>query len=131
VSPQRAAELQVVLEGVALPAKKQQLLDYARTQDAAAVSDLEALPDREYSSLDEVGEALAPVQPSRAQSLLQHAHEESGDPPGGGSYTDPHPEPGSLRPSIPPTNPPQKTLEKQAETQKRQQKRQQERGVGE
>lgn len=61
MSPQRAAELQVVLEGVALPAKKQELLDYARTQDAAAVSDLQALPDREYSSLDEVGEALAPV----------------------------------------------------------------------
>ena len=120
----------MVLEGVALPAKKDELLDYARTQDAAAVSDLQALPDREYSSLDEVGEALAPVQPSRARSLLKHPHEESGDPPGGGSYTDPHPEPGSLRPSIPPANPPQKTLEKQSETQQQQQKHQQQRGVG-
>lgn len=125
MTPQRAAELQVVLEGVPLPAKKGELIEYAREQDAATVSDLQALPDREYSSLDEVGEALAPVQPSRAQSLLKRPHEESGEPPGGGSYTDPHPEPGSLRPSIPPANPPEKTLEKQAETQKQQQKRQQ------
>jgi hypothetical protein len=129
VSQQRAAELQVVLEGVALPANKQRLLDYARQHDESAAADLQALPDREYSSLDDVGEALAPVQPSRTQPLLEHPHEESGDPPGGGSYTDPHPEPGSLRPSIPPANPPQKTLEQQAERQKQQQERQQQRGV--
>ena len=86
----------MILEGVTLPAKKQELLHYARTQDATAASDLQALPDREYSSLDEVGEALLPVQPSRTRPLVKRAHQESGDPPGGDSYTDPHP-PGSVR----------------------------------
>lgn len=128
VSPQRAAELQVVLEGVPLPAKKQQLLDYARQQDESVLGDLQRLPDREYSSLDEVGEALAPVQPERRPPHTQKPREESGEPPGGDSYIDPDAEPGAVRPSGPAWNPPEKALEEQSKTQKQQQERQRQLG---
>jgi hypothetical protein len=64
---QRAAELQVVLEGVPLPARKRQLVEYARRENEHAARDLAAIPDREYASLDEVGEALVRVQPQRGR----------------------------------------------------------------
>jgi hypothetical protein len=128
VSPQRAAELQVVLEGVALPAKKRALIDYARAQDESAVADLRALPDREYSSLDEVGEALAPVQPAWPKPSAHEPRDESGQPPGGDAYLDPHPEPGAVRPSAPASNPPEKALEQQTKTQKQQQEKQKQLG---
>jgi hypothetical protein len=121
-----AAEVQVVLEGVALPAQKRQLIDYARTQDETAARQLEQLPDREYRSLDEVGEAIAPVQPSWAQPDVQRPREESGKPPGGDAYLDPHPEPGAVRPSAPASNLPQQVLQQQTKTQKEQQQRQEE-----
>ena len=47
VDLQRSAVVQVVLEGVALPATKTELLDYARTHDRDAARTLESLPDRE------------------------------------------------------------------------------------
>jgi hypothetical protein len=128
VSAQRAAELQVVLEGVPLPAKKQQLLDYARQEDESVVADLQRLPDREYSSLDEIGEALAPVQPDWLPAEPQQPRDESGRPPGGDSYTDPNPEPGSVRPSAPASNPPEKAIEQQTKTQKQQQEKQKQLG---
>jgi hypothetical protein len=82
VNAREAAELQVVLEGVPLPAQKEELLEYARSQDERSAQRLTALPDREYRSLDEVGEALAPVQPSRPEPDAARPHEESGAPPG-------------------------------------------------
>jgi hypothetical protein len=126
VDTQRAAELQVLLEGVPLPAHKRELLEYARSQDGDAARYLESLPDREYRSLDEVGEALAPVQPSRSQPDAAMPHEESDLPPGGDAYVDPHTEPGAVRHDAPSSNPPQKALEKQTQSQKEQQQRQQE-----
>ena len=77
------AELQVLLEGVPLPASRQELLDRARREGAgpAELALLEGLPDREYSSLDEVG----------------HPKLESGEPPGGSAYTDASEEPGWVR----------------------------------
>ena len=82
-----AAELQVLLEGVPLPASRQELIEYAREQgDGDAASLLHRLQDREYRSLDEVGEELAPVQPDR-RSERPEPREESGDPPGGDAYT--------------------------------------------
>lgn len=126
MSSAHATELQVVLEGVPLPATKSELVEYARTQDADAARRLESLPDREYRSLDEVGEALAPVQPSRPEPEVAVPHEESDAPPGGDAYVDPNPEPGAVRPSAPPWNPPQKTLEQHCKTQKEQQQRQEE-----
>jgi len=128
VSAQRAAEIAVVLEGVPLPAKKQELLAYARQQDESVAGDLQRLPEREYSSLNEVREALAPVQPEWRKSDPRKPRDESGQPPGGDSYTDPSPEPGSVRPSAPASNPPKKALEQQTKTQKRQQEKQKQLG---
>jgi uncharacterized protein DUF2795 len=61
------AELEVVLEGVPLPAGRAELVRYALAQGAPAeaVEALGSLPDREFGSLDEVGEELEPVQPRR------------------------------------------------------------------
>jgi hypothetical protein len=126
VDTRLAAELQVLLEGVALPAHKRELVEYASSQDRAAARHLESLPDREYRSLDEVGEALAPVQPPRSQPVAAVPREESDAPPGGEDYVEPHPEPGAVRDDAPPDNPPQKTLEQQSATQKEQLERQQE-----
>ena len=120
-----AAEVQVLLEGVPLPATKRELVEYARSQDGEAARHLESLPDREYRSLDEVGEALAPVQPSRSLPATL-PHEGSGEPPGGDAYVEPHPEPGAVRHDAPAPNPPQKALEKQTQAQKEQLERQQE-----
>ncbi len=121
----RAAELQVVLEGVPLPATKQALVEYASRHDEAAARDLEALPDREYRTLDEVREALAPVQPEHRHEDAALPREESDAPPGGADYVDPNPKPGAVRDDAPPWNPPQKALEKQSKTQRKQKERQQ------
>jgi hypothetical protein len=59
--------------------------------------ELERLPEREYRSLDEVGEELAPVQPPRRDEVPHVPHEESGDPPGGEDYANPAPEPGGVK----------------------------------
>lgn len=122
----RAAELQVVLEGVPLPASKQELVEYAEGQDDRAAQSLRSLPDREYRSLDEVGEALAPVQPPRHNPNVQVPREESDAPPGGDAYLDPNPEPGAVRQDAPPWNPPSKALEEQTKTQQEQKQRQDE-----
>jgi hypothetical protein len=55
-----------VLEGTPLPASRSELIEYAQEQESGEfiVDALLRLPDREYGALDEVGEALAPVQPS-------------------------------------------------------------------
>ena len=82
------AELQVLLEGVSLPATRQELLDYASRQANGGVAALlERLPDREYGSLDEVGEELLPVQPEWSQPEAREPRAESGAPPGGDAYT--------------------------------------------
>jgi hypothetical protein len=126
VDTQRAAELQALLEGVPLPAHKRELLTYARSQDDRVAEELAALPDREYRSLDEVGETLAPVQPPRSQPDAALPREESDLPPGGENYVRPHPEPGAVQHDAPPDNPPQKVLEQQTKAQKEQLERQQE-----
>jgi hypothetical protein len=126
VSTQTAALIQVILEGVPLPASKAELVDYARREDPDAAALLQALPEREYRSLDEVGEALAPVQPLRAQPGTAVPREESDKPPGGDAYIEPHPEPGAVRHDAPPANPPQTAIEKQSKAQNEQLERQQE-----
>ena len=126
MSTQTAALIQVVLEGVPLPASKAELVDYARREDPDAARLLETIPDREYRSLDEVGEALAPVQPPRSQPEAAVPREESDKPPGGDAYIDPHPEPGAVRHDAPPENPPQKALEQQTKAQREQLERQRE-----
>jgi hypothetical protein len=127
VDTQRVAELQVLLEGVPLPATRRELVDYALGQDRGQRfrGDLDALPDREYRTLDEVGEELVPVQPAPGGAPMPLPRDESGQPPGGDAYTDPAPEPGGIRPDWPENNPPQKMLEQQSHIQKTQQQRQQ------
>jgi Protein of unknown function (DUF2795) len=126
VDTRLVAELQVLLEGVPLPAHKRELVEYARTQGGEAARHLASLPDREYRSLDEVGEALAPVQPPRGEREDAVPREESDAPPGGENYVKPHPEPGAVRHDAPPDNPPQRALEKQTQAQKEQLERQKE-----
>jgi hypothetical protein len=86
----RAAQLQVLLEGLALPAEKAELLEYAVRQRAEPqlIADLRKVPDRKYESLDAVGEELVRVQPVRIDGATPESREESGDPPGGDSYTE-------------------------------------------
>jgi Protein of unknown function (DUF2795) len=64
------AELKTLLVGVALPAEKARLLEYAVQQRAepSLLDALRSLPDREYESLDDVAEALLHVQPPNASS---------------------------------------------------------------
>jgi hypothetical protein len=88
VSIREVAELQVLLEGVPLPAEKQALIEYAHEQDDHGVAGLlERLEDREYGSLDEVGEELVQVQPERSSPDPHQPREESDLPPGGDAYT--------------------------------------------
>ena len=84
-----AAELQVVLEGVPLPAEKQELLDYAQTQgaDQRLLAALRSVPDKQYGFLDAVGEEVARVQPSRERPQPQTPSEDSDAVPGGEDYT--------------------------------------------
>jgi hypothetical protein len=121
----QVATLQALLEGVDLPASKRDLIRYARLQDHEAAALLERLPEREYSRIDDVAEALAPVQP-RSTSGTPPPHAESDLPPGGDDYVKAHPTPGRVRNDAPPDNPPQKTIQQQTKTQKAQKERQEE-----
>ena len=60
---QRAAEIQVVLEGIRLPASRDELVAYAAQYDTSAGEALQRIPTRTYRSIDEVGEALVGTQP--------------------------------------------------------------------
>lgn len=84
-----AAYLQALLEGVPLPATRDELIAYAEEQDGAAVSELWRLPDREFRSLDEVGEALEPVQARHEEAVPEQPPPWSGEPPGREAYTAP------------------------------------------
>jgi hypothetical protein len=100
------------------------LLDYARRHDERAARLLEALPERDYSTIDDVGEELARVQPAASERPADLPRPESGKPPGGDDYVRPFPEPGAVRPNAPVTNPPSKAIEEQAKVQKQQKERQ-------
>jgi hypothetical protein len=116
IDTQRTAELQVLLEGVDLPATRQELIDYAARQSDGAdfFADLQSLPDQDFRSLDDVGEALLPVQPARGEQPLAIPREESDLPPGGDDYTKPSPEPGAVRPDWPEDQPPDKVVQQQS-----------------
>lgn len=80
------AYLEALLEGVPLPATKGDLVTYAkRNGDRRAGQLLKSLPDGRYDWLDQVGEALAPVQPKWARER-RVPKAESGLPPGGPAY---------------------------------------------
>src|SRR6266436_6452692 len=94
---QRAAEIQVLLEGITLPATREQLVRYAAVQDAEAAVELERIADREYQRIDEVGEELVPTQPDLPEKQAS-PYPESGGLPGGEDYLNPAPTPGAIRP---------------------------------
>jgi hypothetical protein len=100
VNTAAAARLQAALEGVDLPATVRELARYAAAQGAEPEA-LEALrrlpPGTRVRSLDEVGEALSPVQPVRPPHGPGWPDPESGAPPGGEAYLDPDAEPGAIR----------------------------------
>jgi hypothetical protein len=125
VDAQRASEIQAMLEGVPLPAKRADLIRYAQEHDPALVRDLEGLPDQEFDDLDAVG-GLLTLRPSAAKASDKLPRPESGKPPGGDAYLTPFNESGAVRHDAPRTRPPQDVLEQQTETQKRQQAKQQE-----
>ena len=116
---QRSAEIQVVLEGISLPASRDQLVRYAARFDEAAARTLETIPNRQYKRIDEVGDELAGTKPVRAASD-NLPKPESGKPPGGDDYVRPFPEPGKVRHDAPRDHPPQKPIEEASKTQKRQ-----------
>jgi Protein of unknown function (DUF2795) len=100
MDPAAAAELKSLLVGVALPAEKPELLEYAVQQHAepSLLESLQTLSDqRKYESLDDVVEELTQVQPHRDGSGPDEPRAESGLPPGGDSYTDPEPDSGAVR----------------------------------
>jgi hypothetical protein len=123
---QSAAEIQVVLEGIALPATRDELVRYAAQYDAAAAAQLERLPNRAYERLDEVGEELAPTtmihSPSRPLPKP-----ESGKPPGGPDYVRAHPDDtGEVEADAPRDHPPSQVLEQVSKLQKEQKAKQDE-----
>jgi hypothetical protein len=87
---QRAAEIQVVLEGIGLPATREELVRYAAREDREAASALRQIEDRTYRRIDEVGNELVATQPvSRTTTSLLRP--ESGEPPGGVDCVRPFP----------------------------------------
>ena len=121
---QRAAEIQSLLEGIALPATRDELVRYAAREDAAAAAVLERISDREYERIDEVGEELAPTAPVRASSDPL-PRPESGKPPGGKDYVTPTPsDTGEMKSDAPRDHPPSKVLEQASELQKKQKAKQ-------
>jgi hypothetical protein len=120
----QVARLQALLQGVDLPASKDDLIRYARRYDReGAAEQLERLPEREYERLDEVGEALAPVQPAPTRDATL-PRPESGLPPGGDEYVTAHPRPGRVRDDSPDDNPPQNAIEQQTKAENKQKERQ-------
>jgi hypothetical protein len=95
------ARIEALLEGHPLPAARNDLIRYAEKEDSSAAELLRRIPDRQYRSLDEVGEALAPAQPPREQQDAGIPRPESGLPPGGDDYVNPSPMPGQVRPDGP------------------------------
>lgn len=95
----KVAELQVLLEGVPLPVERKGLVEYAQHEGAAPwqLGALRSLPEKRWSTIDEVAEQLARVQPPFEHEEPHQPSEESGDPPGGSDYTNPRPESGAVR----------------------------------
>src|SRR5690348_2009531 len=99
MDPAGVAELQVLLEGAPLPNERSSLLRYALSQSASGeqLAMLRRLPERRYGTIDEVAEELLGVQPAYEREVPHSPREESGRPPGGDAYTQPHPQSGRVR----------------------------------
>jgi hypothetical protein len=94
-----AARAKAALEGAPLPASTGDLADHAARAGAEpdVVEAIRALPDRRVRSLDDLREALAPVQPPTGPAPRgARPRPESGWPPGGDAYVDPGAQPGAV-----------------------------------
>jgi hypothetical protein len=121
MNTQRAAEVQAVLEGVALPATRDELVAYARAQTPDVSRELETLPDRAFERLDEVGELLTLARSAPKGVEGDVPRPESGEPPGGSDYLTAHAsDTGVVRHDAPRDNPPQKAIEQASQLQKKQ-----------
>jgi hypothetical protein len=60
-----ASAIQSAIEGMPLPARRDEIVEYAEVEGAEddLLAALRALPDREYENAEEVSEALRPAQP--------------------------------------------------------------------
>ncbi len=99
-SLQLAAEAQQVLQGIPLPVRTAKVVEYAQRQGASdeVLSALRGLPKKQqFMRLDDVGEALAPVQPAFAPPSVHEPRVESDRVPGGDAYTEAAPDPGWIR----------------------------------
>jgi hypothetical protein len=92
------AYVESLLVGVALPAGKQELIDYAERQPrgAAVAVRLASIPDREYRALQDVGEELEPRQVEQGGMPSRLPQEESDLPPGGSAYVGESVEPANV-----------------------------------
>jgi hypothetical protein len=80
------AYIESLLEGVPLPATKQDLVKHAKREAGRSASKLlKNLRSQRYATIDEVGEALEPVQP-RWPRERRVPKAESDLPPGGPAY---------------------------------------------
>jgi hypothetical protein len=80
------AYIESLLEGVPLPATRSDLIRWAKQNDGdQAARRLRDLPRRRFDTLDEVGEALEPVQPQWPRER-RVPKPESDLPPGGPAY---------------------------------------------
>lgn len=95
-----AARAQAVLEGVGLPATRDELVRYARAAGAEPelVQAIALRAPARVGRLDDVGEAIAATKPS-PPAPPPAPRPWSGAPPGGDAYTDPSAEPGAVRPA--------------------------------
>jgi len=123
MNTQEVAVIQVALEGVPLPASRDDLVEYLRSQDPSLVPALERLPDRRYERIDAVAEALLwPTGAVAPDAPLPRP--ESGLPPGGDSYLSTNGDAGKVRHDAPPDNPPQQAIDKATELRNAQQENQ-------
>jgi uncharacterized protein DUF2795 len=85
------ALVESLIEGMPLPARRDEIVEYAQIEgaDEDMLDALRALPDREYESADDIGETLRPAQANlpEPEPEPQAPQPESGEPPGGASYT--------------------------------------------
>jgi hypothetical protein len=99
-TPVNSAYVDSLLNGITLPASKSELIAYARRQERGVpvAERLRELPDRQYRTLDEVGEELEPRQPAAwKQAPPSKVPEPESDlPPGGSAYVGDEQEPANV-----------------------------------
>jgi hypothetical protein len=83
------SQISSLLAGAPLPARRDELVAYAEEEgaDEEELAALRALPDREYESAADVGDALRPVEPQPPAAEPAEPSAQSGEPPGGPAYT--------------------------------------------